>query len=238
MTHPFEIAAGDLDARLDELVDATFRDLQSQFLVVPRGPGFIEFADFQQAYETLKGKTRGFTEFTIECIWRALVTDALVLVVVRTILGFSPPEWADVAGSQTGTVIPQGAARSLDRRVRREREMFSGSGSGQTVTARRARTLLEVAALLLTDGAPRQPPGMIHRLAKADTAEGLSSLQNAATLHIPYAMLLYERYLGRPYASHRDSVSRTRRRPDGNRHRGPAGEPYHHLPEDRTRRAH
>ena len=48
---------------------------------------------------------------------------------------------------------------------------------------------------------------MTHRLAKADTAKGLSSLQNAANLHVPYAVLLYERYLGRPYASHRDSVS-------------------------------
>ncbi len=48
---------------------------------------------------------------------------------------------------------------------------------------------------------------MLHRLAKADTADGLTSLQNAANLHVPYAMLLYERYLGRPYASHRDAVS-------------------------------
>ena len=207
MTHPFEIAAADLAGRLDELVDVTFGDFQSQFLVLPRGPAFIEFAAFQQAYETLKGETRGFTELTIERIWNALARDALVLVVVRTILGFSPPEWADVASAQTGTVLPQGAARSLDRRVRLERGMFAGGGSRQTAAARRARTLLEVAVPLLTDGAPPQPPGMTHRLAKADTAEGLASLQNAANLHVPYAMLLYERYLGRPYASHRDSVS-------------------------------
>ena len=207
MTHPFEVAGSDLASRLDELVDVTFGDLQSQFLVLPRGPGFIDFADFQQAYEALKVETRGFTEFTIDRVWSALAQDALVLVVVRTILGFSPPEWADVAGSQTGTVLPQGAARTLDRRVRLEREMFAGSSIEQTATGCRARVLLEVAVLLLRDGAPTQPQGMTHRLVKADTAEGLSSLQNAANLHIPYAMLLYERYLGRPYASHRDSVS-------------------------------
>ena len=28
-----------------------------------------------------------------------------------------------------------------------------------------------------------------------------------ATHHVPYAMLLYERFLGRPFASHRDAVS-------------------------------
>jgi hypothetical protein len=33
------------------------------------------------------------------------------------------------------------------------------------------------------------------------------SLRRSADLHVPYAMLLYERYLGRPFAFHRDSVS-------------------------------
>jgi hypothetical protein len=44
-------------------------------------------------------------------------------------------------------------------------------------------------------------------LGKVDTAEGLISLRHVANQHVPYAMLLYERYLGRPFASHRDSVS-------------------------------
>ena len=175
--------------------------------MIPRGSGFIEFADFQEAYETLKGETLGLAELTTERVWRAVVADALVFVVVRTMLGFSPPEWADVTTSHTGTAVPQGAVRTLDRRVRREREMFARSDIQETVTGQRARNLVEVAVLMLREGAPRQPPSMLHRLAKADTAEGLSSLHNAAGLHIPYAMLLYERYLGRPYASHRDSVS-------------------------------
>lgn len=47
----------------------------------------------------------------------------------------------------------------------------------------------------------------IHRLNKADTQQGISGLQTMATLGVPYAMLLYERFLGRPFAGHRDSVS-------------------------------
>ena len=109
--------------------------------------------------------------------------------------------------SETETEIPQGAVRNLDRRVRQERALFQTSGIEQTVTGRRARTLMEVATQLFLKGAPPQSRGMIHRLAKVDTTDGLSSLQNAANLHIPYAVLLYERYLGRPYASHRDAVS-------------------------------
>jgi len=35
----------------------------------------------------------------------------------------------------------------------------------------------------------------------------LASLQPIADLGMPYAMLLYERFLGRPFAGHRDSAS-------------------------------
>lgn len=207
MTYPFEVAATDLEDRLEDLVDATFGDLQSQFLVLPRGPGFIEYPDFQQAYETLKSHTSGFTKLDIKRVWNALAADALVFVIVRTILGFSPPEWAEVAVSQTGMDIPQGAVRSMDRRVRSERRMFDKPGVLGETAGIRAQVLLNVAIQMLQAGAPPQPESMIHRLDKVDTADGLSSIQNAASLHVPYAMLLYERYLGRPYASHRDAVS-------------------------------
>src|SRR5205085_578392 len=47
----------------------------------------------------------------------------------------------------------------------------------------------------------------LHRLDKADTRNGLVSLRAVAGLGVPYAMLLYERFLGRPFAGHRDSIS-------------------------------
>ena len=47
----------------------------------------------------------------------------------------------------------------------------------------------------------------MHRLDKFDTVDGLVSVRHAAQQHVPYAVLLYERFLGRPYASHRDAVS-------------------------------
>ena len=36
---------------------------------------------------------------------------------------------------------------------------------------------------------------------------GIASVKQMADLGTPYAMLLYERFLGRPFAGHRDSVS-------------------------------
>jgi len=48
---------------------------------------------------------------------------------------------------------------------------------------------------------------MVHRLDKADTSAGLVSLRSLAELGLPYHILLYERFLGCPFAAHRDSVS-------------------------------
>ena len=56
-------------------------------------------------------------------------------------------------------------------------------------------------------GSRRGAPTILHRLDKADTREGVKSIQPVADLGVPYPVLLYERFLGRPFASHRDAVS-------------------------------
>lgn len=69
------------------------------------------------------------------------------------------------------------------------------------------RSEVIVACNYVAAGASSGIPGTIHRLDKMDTKEDLTSLQAAARLHVPYAAVLYERFLGRPFATHRDSVS-------------------------------
>ena len=73
----------------------------------------------------MKAQTQGFRNFDASHLWRAVVADALVFVVVRTILGFSPPEWAEVAEAESKIEIPQGTVRSLDRLVRTDRKYFA-----------------------------------------------------------------------------------------------------------------
>jgi hypothetical protein len=67
--------------------------------------------------------------------------------------------------------------------------------------------LVAAACQLLEQGTEETPPDMIHRLDKADTRTGLIGLRHLAEEDVPYPMLLYERFLGRPFAGHRDSVS-------------------------------
>ncbi len=58
---PFEASSEELIARADTFVDGVFASLESAFLVMPRGQGFVSYADFENGYETLKQATEGFS---------------------------------------------------------------------------------------------------------------------------------------------------------------------------------
>ena len=202
--YPFNADYSEIESEPDAFVDAVFDTLQSSFLLLPRGPAFVNYQDFQQAYEVLKRHTAAFTTVEIGSVMAALTTDALALVILRTMLGFTPPELAHTASEVSGIAISQNFARTLDRRVRFDRQALQSltPQSQERVTA-----LVATACQLLQEGVDKVPQDMIHRLDKADTRSGLADLRHLAAEGVPYAMLLYERFLGRPFAAHRDSVS-------------------------------
>jgi hypothetical protein len=206
MPRPFELDPEELGRQLDAMVDVTFGDLQSQFLVLPKKDTFIEYPDFQAAYETLKRHMKGFVLLREEAVWGALREDALTLVVLRTILGMSPPEWAELARQEADSDVSGSFARGLDVEVRKQRDGLARLRDG-TLKQKRIAALVAIAVEHLYRGAPPGAENTVHRLAKADTVKGQESLRHVASEHVPYAVLLYERYLGRPFASYRDSVS-------------------------------
>ena len=208
MQRPFEVPAEDLQGRLEELVDSTFSDIQSHFLVLPRGDNFVEYQKFQSAYEVLRRRTHAFADFTERSVWGAFRENSMCLIVVRAMLGISPPEWADLARSDRQSDIKQGFARSLEGRCRADQAFIGNlTEEGAPTSWHRIKALVSVAVEYITRGAPQGSADTVHRLDKVDTASGLDSLRHVASQHVPYAMLLYERYLGRPFATHRDSVS-------------------------------
>ena len=208
MPRPFEIPSADLQDRIEELVDSTFSDIQSQFLVLPRGDNFVEYHEFQSSFEVLRRRTNAFADFSESSVWSALRENSLCFCVVRTMLGMSPPEWADLARSDRHSDINQGYARNLEGRCRSHRAFI-----GKLVRPRHSKALDRIEALIsvaveyITRGSSPGAADAVHRLDKVDSSHGLESLRHVASQHVPYAMLLYERYLGRPFASHRDSVS-------------------------------
>jgi len=205
MPFPFEVNFDELRSDPDAYVDAVFDCLESEFMVMPRGPGFVEFPMFESGYETLKRATRGFQDINSDTVSSAISNAPVALLVLRCMLGFTPPEWAEYATRHTGVRITQGAARSLDRTIRMHPDRgLAGKG---TVTKERIDALIIAACDLLRSGVPSVPRDSLHRSDKTDTREGLISLRSIAELGAPYSVLLYERLLGRPFAAHRDSVS-------------------------------
>jgi hypothetical protein len=201
----FEIDYRDRKIAWDPLVDEVFGKLTSSFLEMPKGEGFIDYPTFEKGYQTLKRNTNAFADLTPETVLDAVREAPIAFIVFRCILGFSPSEWAYVTTEMTGVEVDQGAARGIDRRIRLKPLAPMNKGNG--LIGQRIRAMIEAGVRTIKQGAGTVPPGIVHRLDKADTAQGLESLQPIADLGAPYPVLLYERFLGRPYATHRDSVS-------------------------------
>lgn len=204
MKFPFEAPLEEILGDPDPFVDAVFSCLESEFLVLPKGEGFVEYPVFERGYEALKAATAGFSRVTTENVYRVAISEPIAVVVLRTMLGFTPPEWAYVASQRTGVEVTQGHIRTLDRKIRMVPEAPLREGG---IAGKRLHALVKTACELLSEGAPVVGKTSIHRLDKADTKKGLEGLRNLAGIGLPYAMLLYERFLGRPFAGHRDSVS-------------------------------
>jgi len=204
MKFPFEVAYKDVEADLDQYVTAIFSCLESEFLIMPKGDGFVEYPVFEQGYEALKQATVGFRNLSPEVVMECVKAVPVAVIVIRTIMGFTPPEWAYVATQHTKIVVTQGFVRTLDRDIRLAP---TAPLKLTSMSAERLNALVVTACEFLKKNVPKVKPDKIHRLDKADTKTGLEGIKSLADIGAPYAMLLYERFLGRPFAGHRDSVS-------------------------------
>lgn len=202
--YPFEASIDEIVKDADSYIDAVFSCLESEFLVMPKGMGFVEYAAFERGYEALKSATKGFSEFEPEKVLQTAISEPISIVVIRAMLGFTPPEWGYVTTQRTGVKVTQSFVRSLDRKIRMSPDKPLAV-NGQT--EERLKALIKTACLMLAEGVPQVNDDQLHRLNKADTKRGTDSLKAIADMGAPYAMLLYERFLGRPFAGHRDSVS-------------------------------
>ena len=177
--YPFDVE--ELHANLDHYVDMVFASLESEFLTMPKGQGFVEYPIFEAGYESLKQVTQGFRNFDPKAISAALLDTPMIFIVLRAMLGFTPPEWAYMASRHTGLSISQGHARTLDRNIRlAPLTPLKCKVDGMI----RLDALVQTACALLQEGTSRAEPGKLHRLDKADTKHGRwARLRSAAGRH-------------------------------------------------------
>jgi hypothetical protein len=204
MKYPFEAPFAEVEAEPDLFISSVFSCLESEFLAMPKGEGFVDYPVFESGYESLKRATNGFKDIDSWSVTKAAFQNPMIIIVLRTMLGFTPPEWAYVTTQRTGVEVSQGYVLTLDRNIRML-PMLELSNS--RITRERVGALADAACQLLNLPVPEVGPDKIHRLDKADTSTGSSGIVSLSNIGVPYAMLLYERFLGRPFAGHRDSVS-------------------------------
>src|SRR2546428_7346617 len=56
MPFPFEVTFTEVEANLDGFVDEVFGALQSEFLNLPKGDGFVDYQTFSKGYEELRSE--------------------------------------------------------------------------------------------------------------------------------------------------------------------------------------
>jgi hypothetical protein len=201
---PFEVPPSRIQQEPEVFVSSIFSCLESEFMTLPKGSAFVEYEVFHKGYEALKQGTDGFAAFLPDPIIAVIRDTPISFVVLRSILGFTPSEWAYLTTQETAIAVSQGAARSMDRKVREHpcRPMRL-----QPAGQQRLEALVQTACRIIAAGVDDQGHGTLHRMDKADTRSGTEGIRSLSQLGVPYAVLLYERFLGRPFAGHRDSVS-------------------------------
>ena len=118
MPQRFNVNYRDPALSFDPLIDEVFEELQSSFLEMPKGESFTDYQTFEAGYQALKRCTRDFSDVTVENVEAAVMAVPIAFVVFRSVLGFTPPEWAYVTTERTGMRVDHGAARTMDRNVR------------------------------------------------------------------------------------------------------------------------
>lgn len=191
------------EEQVAHIAENVVASLRSSFLVMPRGERFLEFEGFAEAFRTLHRVTDGFLDWTTNALEQAVNYDPRCFVVVRTIVGLTPPELAHITTQTQGSAVDQGQARQIDARARAGQPLMD---AGAKIRREATQAMLRAAVELLAEPILYRE-AEIHRLDKIDTAQGLESLRQVASGGIPYEALLYERLLGRPFASHKDAIS-------------------------------
>ena len=186
---------------IDLMIQSVHDSVQPIFLTLPKGSGYVERDRFEEAYNVLVEHTSEFTEWNFQSVWNAYEDDELVFVVVRTILALTPPEWEDLTAEEQDIDLSQGAARRIDGEIRRGEKK-----NRQQSTTDQIRALIRTAVEKIRDPTPQTGDDIVHRFNLVDRLNGIDSVQEAHQEGI-YPPLLRERYLGRPFASHVDSVS-------------------------------
>lgn len=163
---------------------------------------FFELSYFQLVYAAAAGATQDFARVDADHLAEALTTDPRILLVLRTILGFTKDEMGHATKLVAGPLGLKGITGN---------KVDSMERSGTAVTADQARVVAETVAQVMAGTLFGDPPGDVRsKQSKPDTAQGWATVQELTSTGVPYSMFLHQRHYGGAFRQVLDSTSTTR----------------------------
>jgi hypothetical protein len=186
------------------LAESYLATTQPSFHLIPRGAAMAPEDEFTRAYKVLAEETRHFADVSLATLGAALSRDPTTLAPLRMIVGFTHNELAVAVGLLDPTQALSGTRlKTFERRPRPAKESAPRAALIQalaaTVIAVMEREILAV---------PEASVEVFHsKLDKRDTREGWSGVARDAREGVPYAALLYQRYVGGVWRQVQDAYS-------------------------------
>jgi hypothetical protein len=87
---PFEVPFTEVQVNLEQYVAVVVNSLQSA--IRQTGEGLSDYRVFHAGYEALKQATSGFVTVTTDVVLPVVQRTPVALIVLRSMLGFTPPE--------------------------------------------------------------------------------------------------------------------------------------------------
>jgi hypothetical protein len=183
------------------LAEALYRPhLSPQFAYVHRSAGY-RFDSFASAYRRAVELTSGFHEVSPARLAAAIEEAPETLLVFRTIVGYTPAEFAAAIAEVAGDL----GVRSVS--AHRVRALETGSRSTSQVAALCAETIHRLVTGALWAQAPQ---GLRTKLDKFDTERGWESVAGLAASGVPYEAFLHQRHVGGAFRQLLDATSELR----------------------------
>ena len=80
LKYPFEASFDEIRENPDLFVSSVFSCLESEFLVMPKGSGFIEYRVFEAGFEALKKVSSGFRSVSADEVYQTALSIPISII--------------------------------------------------------------------------------------------------------------------------------------------------------------
>lgn len=189
------------------LAQGYLKATQPSFHLIPRGDAMLAAERFDAAYAALASGTAEFRDVTVERVADVLLAHPAALAPLRMIAGLTLKELAVAVRLASGTIVSDAALRAWEREhitpepgtAKATRRAALAAAVANAVVATIERRILTVPSAVVES--------FHSKLDKPDTMSGWQSVSLAATEGVPYASLLYQRYVGGVWRQVQDAYS-------------------------------